>query len=110
MNSKIKIGLIILMIVIGVVLFLEFLNPKSILTNEKEVIISTGCTDIADLWSNLPQDKKTDECNKILNQQTADLKNMGFEPKDCKIIKAEGKHCTGGMLGTQLVCTYTCEK
>lgn len=75
----------------------------------KKVIFSTGCIDIADLWTDLSQDKKIEECNKILNQQTADLKNLGFEPKDCEVIKAEAKHCTK-MLGTQLVCTYSCKK
>jgi len=85
-------------------------QEKSISTNEKVVIFSTGCTDIADLWSNLSQDKKIEKCNKVLNQQTADLKNMGFEPEDCGVIEAEAKRCTEGRLGTHLVCTYTCEK
>ena len=64
--------------------------------SEKKISFSTECVDIADMWTNLPQDKMIEECNIILNQQTADLKNMGFEPKDCEVIKAEAEHCTEG--------------
>lgn len=108
METKIKIGL---WVVTGIALIWIVLNSeKHISTNEKEVTFSTGCADIADLWSNLPQEQKIEECNKMLNQHTADLKNMGFAPKDCGVTEAEAKHCTGGMLGTQLICAFTCEK
>lgn len=111
MEAKLKIGLIILMAIIGVALLWIVSNQeKPTLTNGKKVVFGTPCNDYADIWTDAPQDKKHAECNRILKLNTADLKHEGFESNDCKVIKVEGRHCTGGMLGTHLVCTYACEK
>ena len=107
-NTKFKIGSVVLIALISIALFWLLSNREDMFIAEKEIVFSTGCTDFVD-WSNLPQDKKIEECNKILNRRTSDLKNIGFESRDCKIIKVEIKSCTQ-MLGTQLVCTYICKK
>lgn len=76
--------------------------------DRREVTFSTGCNDYVDLWTDLPEDRKIEECETMLNQQTADLGNIGFEPINCEVTQAESKHCSG--LGTQLVCIYICKK
>jgi hypothetical protein len=104
MKAKIWIGAVLFAVLVIVALLI--LVPGR---DKEEVQFSTGCTDIADLWTDLPQEKKIQECNKLISSHTADLENIGFEPADCRVIRAEAMDCEPA-LGTRLVCTYLCSK
>lgn len=98
MKAKIWIGATLLIIVALAILV-------SCQDKSREVQFSTGCSDIVDPWTLMPQDKKVEECKELMSSKTANLENMGFEPQDCQVTKAEVKDCG---IGVQLACTYKC--
>jgi hypothetical protein len=73
----------------------------------RRVEFSSGCTDVVDLWTALPQKEKMNECYKLLGERAADLLGMGLVPRDCEVVRVEASDCTPA-LGTKLVCTYEC--
>jgi hypothetical protein len=75
--------------------------------SRREVEFSSGCTDIADLWGNLPEDKRGEECYRLLDSHSGDLAEMGFATEDCEVVGAEAEDCKPA-LGTRLACTYEC--
>jgi hypothetical protein len=75
-------------------------------TVREQVQFSTGCSDIVDV-SILPQDKKLEECGRIINSRATHLEELGFAIEECRVVSAEAKDCQPA-LGTELVCTYAC--
>jgi hypothetical protein len=75
-------------------------------TVEGQVQFSTGCNDIIDV-SVLPQDKKIEECKRVISFKSADLEQMGFGVEDCQVVDVEARDCQPA-LGTELMCTYAC--
>ncbi len=111
MKKKIKNGIISILIVAILIGAWFVLGKNTAINNGTEVIFSTGCNDVADLWANLPQDKRIEKCNQMLNDlQKTNARLEGiFEPRNCITINAEANDCSP-MLGTQLTCAYECKK
>jgi hypothetical protein len=70
-----------------------------------EVQLSSPCSDIVDPWTLMSQDERTEACRELISSKAAELGDMGFEPQDCRVTKAEVQECG---IGTELACTYTC--
>jgi hypothetical protein len=88
-----------------IALIIVALATLSCQDKSREVQFSSPCSDIMDPWTRMSQDEKIEACRELISSKTADLENMGFEPRDCQVIKAEVKDCG---IGTELVCTYVC--
>ena len=70
-----------------------------------EIQFSSPCSDIMDPWTPMSQDERTEACRELIISKAAELGDMGFEPQDCRVTKAEAQECG---IGTELACTYTC--
>jgi len=85
-------------------------SPEVKIPEKKEkIILYSECNDLVDLWSSASKERKTEECQKILNANISDLENKGLKPEDCEIIEMKAEPCPHA-LGTRLSCIFSCRK
>lgn len=105
MNTKIWIGVVVVVLVVAAVAFLLLRQDEPEL-DTNTVQLSAGCNDIIDV-SVLPDDKKMEACKDLIDSRRRDLEARGFEPGECRVVAVEAVDC-GPALGTELVCTVRC--